>query len=111
MTKKYNDTCRKETKVNYTIDYLSYDLIKPWGYVGYALLWSIPVVGFILWIVACFSNRNKNVRNYARGQFCMAVFSIAVSIILTVVFMILVNSGIIDASDAQNAGEAVAALF
>ena len=111
MNRNYTDTCRRETKVNYTIDYKEYELIKPWGYVGYALLWSVPVVGWICWIISCFSNRNKNVKNYARGQFCMAIFSALMTIIFTVVYAILVEKGLVDPSEAQQAGEAIAALF
>ena len=42
-------------------------LIGPWGYVGYLLLFSIPVVGFIFAIVFACSSHNRNRRNFARG--------------------------------------------
>ena len=42
-------------------------LIKPWGYVGYFLLFSIPLAGIICAIVFACSGDNKNRKNFARG--------------------------------------------
>ncbi|MEG1384510.1 MAG: hypothetical protein RSD08_04335 [Oscillospiraceae bacterium] len=55
-------------------------LVRPWGYVGYFLLFSIPIVGLIFLIVFAFSDKNRNRRNFARGYFvymliCAVVFS------------------------------------
>ncbi len=44
-------------------------LIKPWGYVGLLLLFAIPVIGFICLLVFCFSNKDRNRKNFARGYF------------------------------------------
>ncbi len=41
--------------------------IKPWGYVGYFLLFSIPLVGLICAIVFACTGSNRNRRNFARG--------------------------------------------
>ena len=46
-----------------------YRPISMWGYFGYQLLFSIPVVGFIMLIICSFS-RNINKRNFARSYFC-----------------------------------------
>ena len=53
--------------------------ITPWGYVGYILLWTIPVLGWIIWIFACFSKRG-NKRNYARSFILALIISIYISI-------------------------------
>lgn len=45
------------------------DYITPWGYIGYSFLWSIPLIGLIIWFVNCFSGK-QNLRNYARSIFC-----------------------------------------
>ena len=99
MKRTYTDTCRRETKVNYTIDYTAYDPITPWGYVGYYLLWSIPVVGFILWLVSCFSRRNKNVKNFARAGFCMFLVSFVLTIVISAIIFILVETGLVQLAD------------
>ena len=43
-----------------------YKPITPLGYVGYNILFSVPLIGWIFWLVACF-DENINVRNYARS--------------------------------------------
>ena len=44
--------------------------LSPWAYFGYAVLFSIPVVGLIVLIVLCFNDSNINRRSYARSYFC-----------------------------------------
>ena len=39
--------------------------IKPWGYIGYNILFNIPVVGFILLIVFSFDKTNLNRKYFA----------------------------------------------
>ena len=99
MKRTYTDTCRRETKVNYTIDYTSSEPITPWGYVGYYFLWSIPVVGFILWLASCFSRRNKNVKNFARAGFCMFLVSFVLTIVIIAATFILVETGVVQLPD------------
>ena len=43
-----------------------YRPIGAWGYFGYQILFSIPIVGFILLIVFALSDENINRRNFAR---------------------------------------------
>ena len=62
------------------------DYISPWGYIGYSVLWSLPMVGWIIWIVNCFSSK-ENVKNYARSIFC--AFLIALIFIGLVVALIV----------------------
>ena len=45
-------------------------LISPLGYIGYTLLWLIPVIGWLLWGFSCFSTMD-NKRNYARSLVLM----------------------------------------
>ena len=59
--------------------------ISAWGYIGYSLLFAIPVVGFILLIVFALSESNVNRRNYARSYFC----ALLVVIVLTTVMFLL----------------------
>ncbi len=48
-----------------------YKPISAWGYVGYNVLFAIPLIGFILLLVFAFGGTpNINLRNYARSFFC-----------------------------------------
>ena len=62
-----------------------YRPLSPWAYFGYSLLFSIPLVGFILLIVFSFSNENINRRNFARSFFC----ALLIGVILFVVMLVL----------------------
>ena len=48
-----------------------YRLLSPWAYVGYGLLFTLPVIGWILAIVFALNDDNLNRRNFARGYWCM----------------------------------------
>ena len=54
--------------------------ISAWGYVGYTILFCIPLLGFILLIVFSLSGKNINRRNYARSYFCMLLIAIILSV-------------------------------
>ena len=72
QAKKDAKAARKAAKKN---GGRSYGYIRAWGYVGYSILWSIPVIGWIVWLVSCFS-RNRNKRSYARSFLCGFVVGI-----------------------------------
>lgn len=55
-----------------------YKPIGAWGYFGYELLFSIPVVGFIALIVLALSSENVNLRNFARSKFCYLIIVIII---------------------------------
>ena len=59
-----------------------YKPLSPWAYFGYNILFSIPIIGFILLIVFSFSNDNINRRNYARSFFVIYALVIIVILIL-----------------------------
>lgn len=61
---------------------VEYRPLSPWAYFGYNLLFSLPVIGFILLIIFSLSNSNINRRNYARSFFVIyIIIIIAVTII------------------------------
>ena len=66
-----------------------YKPIRAWGYVGYNILFSIPLVGLILLIVFAFSEENINRRNYARSFFCVLLIAIIVGIVTALLFYAL----------------------
>lgn len=65
-----------------------------WVYFGYGLLFSIPLVGFILLIVFSVGGaKNVNLKNYARSYFCGYILLIVVMLIFGITggFSVLAN--------------------
>ena len=56
-----------------------YRPLSPWAYFGYMLLFSIPIIGFIMLIIFSFSDANINRRNFARSYFCVLLFALIVT--------------------------------
>ncbi|MBR5410216.1 MAG: ABC transporter permease [Clostridia bacterium] len=63
-----------------------YRPLSPWAYLGYTLLYSIPLIGFIFLIVFALSDGNINRRNHARGYFCALLVSVILGVIVWLVF-------------------------
>ncbi len=62
-----------------------YRPISMWGYFGYEILFSIPLVGFILLLVFSFGGtRNKNLKNFARSYFCLLIILVILLVIVLV---------------------------
>ena len=60
-----------------------YKPISMWGYFGYEILFSIPLVGLILLLVFSFGGaKNKNLRNFARSYFCFLIVVVIICIIV-----------------------------
>lgn len=64
-----------------------YKPLSPWAYVGYNLLFMIPLVGLIMLFVFAFSDKNINRRNYARSFFCAFLIGFIISV-LTIILMV-----------------------
>lgn len=58
--------------------------ISAWGYVGYSILFCIPIIGWIIWIVFAFSGKNINRRSFARSYFCHFLLLLIVFVVLVV---------------------------
>ena len=64
-----------------------YKPISMWGYLGYQLLFSIPLIGFILLVVFSLGGtKNINLRNFARSYFCYAIIVLVIVISLFLIF-------------------------
>lgn len=62
-------------------------LLGPWAYFGLQLLFSIPLVGFILLIVFSLDDNNLNRRNFARSYWCSLIVGFALfALILVLIF-------------------------
>lgn len=59
-----------------------YRPISAWGYFGYALLFSLPIIGFIFLIIYSFDDSRINRRNYARSYFCVLALALILIAVL-----------------------------
>ena len=60
-----------------------YTPLSPWAYVGYQILFAIPLVGIILLIIfSCGGTENINLKNYARSYWCNALIYFVLFIII-----------------------------
>lgn len=48
---------------------------------GYGILFTLPVIGWILAIVFALNDDNLNRRNFARGYWCMVLVVVILSIV------------------------------
>ncbi len=61
-----------------------YKPISMWGYFGYQLLFSIPIVGLVLLIIFSFTATNVNLKNFARSYFCFMIVMIVLAIVISI---------------------------
>lgn len=59
-----------------------YKPISPFGYLGYELLFAVPVIGWIIQLIFAICHRNINVRNFARSFYCVYIIGIVVWLVL-----------------------------
>ena len=71
-----------------------YRPISMWGYFGYEILFSIPIVGFICLIIFAIGAKNVNKKNFARSYFC---YTIIVCLVAIVIFAIMMATGAVSA--------------
>ncbi len=67
-------------------------LMGAWAYVGYSLLYAIPIVGFIFLIIHSCQSSHLNRRSYARSYWCWLIIAAAVFVVLLVLVLILGSS-------------------
>lgn len=60
-----------------------YTPISMWGYFGYQILFSIPLIGWIIVIVFAITAPNQNLKNFARSQFCLLIIALVATVIFT----------------------------
>jgi len=70
-----------------------YRPISMWGYFGYEILFSIPIIGFICLIVFAIGSKNINKKNFARSYFC---YTIIICLIALCIFAVAVFTGAVD---------------
>ena len=72
--------------------------LGPWAYFGYGILFSIPVIGFILLIIFSFAGKNVNRKNFARSYWCWFILALAIVLILVVILLTGVLRNVTDAA-------------
>lgn len=89
---------------NANINNTSNDNIVSVGkYLGYILLFSIPIVGFIMLLVKAFGDKkDKNISNLAKAQLILIVIATVLSIVLSIAFGALIASAISGNSTQTN---------
>lgn len=67
--------------------------ISMWGYFGYQILFSLPVIGLVALILISISAKNVNVRNYACSFYCTLILTLALFVVILALggWTILVN--------------------
>ena len=64
-----------------------YKPISVWGYLGYNILFALPIIGIIMILVFSFGkDRNVNVKNYARSYILVYVIGAVLYLILYLCF-------------------------
>ncbi len=64
-----------------------YEPISMWGYLGYSILFALPIIGIIMIFVFSFSkDENINVRNYAKSYILIYVIGIVLYLIFALYF-------------------------
>ncbi len=62
--------------------------ISAWGYYGYKLLFTIPLIGFIMLLVFSFGGTsNVNLKNFARSYWCEFLIGLLLGAILVILFV------------------------
>lgn len=64
------------------VNTLSYEPIGMWGYFGYEILFTIPIIGFILMVVFSISSNNINVRNFSRAYLVISLIGLILLFII-----------------------------
>ena len=90
---------REDKKMDNNMIPEEYRPISMWGYFGYEILFSIPIVGFICLIIFAIGAKNVNKKNFARSYFCYTIICIMVFAVVLAIVM------------ATGAAESIQSLF
>lgn len=63
-----------------------YKPIGAWGYVGYSILYSIPVIGWLFLLVFAISGGNVARRSFARSYFAKFLIVLIIGVVIILVF-------------------------
>lgn len=72
-----------------------YRPLSAWAYLGWSILYCIPIIGFIAIIVNAVSDANINRRNHARSM----LLAIAIVVVLYLIFFLVLGVSLSSLSD------------
>ena len=96
----YNQGYPQPNPANYVPP--EYKPISVWGYLGYEILFSIPLVGFIMMLVLAFAPQNVNVKNFARSFLLWILLASLFAAIVVVIITAVTGVGIMGLIGAYN---------
>ncbi len=67
----------------------SYRPISGWGYFWRAVLYAIPVIGWLCVLFTAIGSKNRNGRGFARSYFCGLLIALIVAAVLAVLEFVL----------------------
>ena len=62
------------------------------AFFGLMLLFSLPVLGWVICIIMAFAPKNRNIRNFARAMLIWLVIALVISLLLGLAVNALINS-------------------
>ena len=69
-----------------------YQPVSIGSYIGHGLLFSLPIIGFIMLIVtACSSSKSKSLRNYAKAMLIMYAIGIVIGVLFSIFGIVLME--------------------
>lgn len=69
-----------------------YQPVSIGSYIGHSLLFSLPIIGFIMLIVtACSSSKSKSLRNYAKAMLIMYAIAVVFSVLFSIFGIVLME--------------------
>lgn len=63
---------------------VSYRPISGWGYFWRAVLYAIPVIGWLFLLINALGSKNRNGRYFARSYFCGLLIAVIVAVVVLV---------------------------
>ena len=73
----------------------SYRPISGWGYFWRTVLYSIPVLGWLILFFNAIGAKNRNVRYFARAPFCALLLVLILTVVAVVVDLLLLKGAMI----------------
>ena len=68
--------------------------ITSWGYVRLTILYLIPVLGQLVWLLNALFAKNTNVKNFARSFFCWVVLAVVLAVLAGAVLGVMYLGGV-----------------
>ena len=81
---KNYDCYKRGATQNYNIVFSEDTPSSAWGYVGYNILYSIPFLGWIIWLFHALSPNASSRRSYARSFFCAFLLGLILTVVIAV---------------------------